>query len=77
MEVSNGKDIIIAVCDTPMGRKYPFLYINGEIQDPQAHCKQFAEAVKWNLVDVIVTGLKAPHGLGSATELVERFVKNG
>ena len=76
METTNGKDIIIAVCDTPMGRKYPFLYINEETQDPQAHCKQFAEDVKWNLVDVIVTGLKAPHCFDSAEELIERFVKN-
>jgi len=77
MEVSNGKDIIIAVCDTPtMGRKYPFLYVDPETQDPRALSEEFAAAVKWNLVDVIVTGLRAPHGLGSAAELVERFAKS-
>ena len=28
------------------------------------------------MVDVVVTGLKAPHGLRAAAELVERFVEN-
>jgi hypothetical protein len=41
MEVSNGKDIIIAVCDTPtMGRKYPFLYVDRRTQDPHALCEE-------------------------------------
>ena len=77
MEASNGKDIIIGVYDTPtMGRKCPLFYIDLEVDDPCAFCEDFAGKVRWNLVDVVVTGLKAPHGLGSAAELVERFIKN-
>jgi hypothetical protein len=77
MEVSNGKDIIIGVYDTPtMGRKFPLFYLDLTTDDPRTFCEDFAGKVKWNLLDVVVTGLKGPHGLGSAAELVERFIKN-
>ena len=77
METTNGKDIIIGIYDTPtMGRKHPFFYLNLGMDDPRAFCEDFAGKVGWNLVDVVVTGLKAPHGLRAAAELVERFVEN-
>lgn len=72
----DGKDIIVAVCDSPMGRQHPFFYLDLKTQDPRGFCENFCQATKWTLLDVVVTGLQWPSGL-SAEEIVERFVKNG
>lgn len=69
----DGDDIIIAVCDSPMGRQHPFFYLDLARVDPLAHCEEFCENVKWSLVRVVVTGLKRPSPL-SAREMIEKFV---
>jgi hypothetical protein len=73
--MKRGKDIVIAVCDSPMGRQHPFFYLDLETEDPKTFCEAFVKVVKWDLVKVVMTGLQWPSGL-SAQEIIDRFVKN-
>ena len=75
MEISNGKDVVIAVCESSMGLQYPFFYMNLDTQDPRDFCEKFCHNAKWTLREVIVTGLKSPTSL-SAAEMIKTFVKN-